>query len=56
MQDRDKIILLQNLLNRATEIELHNAAFEKRKADVIQVNELLKNAIKIFQARIKDFK
>lgn len=54
MNDKDKLILLQNLLNRATEISLHNAALEKKKVDVLELNETVKNIIKIFKARLKD--
>lgn len=54
MQDKDKLILMQNLLNRATEVSLHNAAVDKRKVDVVEINDVAKNMIKIFKARLKD--
>lgn len=54
MQDKDKLIVLQNLINRATEISTHNATVAGRDIDIIELNETTKSMIKIFKARLND--
>jgi len=54
MQEKDKLILLQNLVNRATEIAIYNATHGKREVDILELNDTLKKVIKLFKARLGD--
>ena len=53
---KDYTILLQNLFNRATEIEIHNATIEKRKVDLNKVEENLKEVGTLVHKKIEAFK
>lgn len=53
---RDYTILLQNLFNRATEIEIHNATIEKRKVDVNKIEENLGEVGALVHKKIEAFK
>lgn len=52
--DKQPDIILQNLLHRSVEIAMYNATVDKRKVDVVEINDVAKNMIKIFKARLKD--
>lgn len=52
---KDYTILLQNLLNRATEVELHNAKLENRKADVELISGELDKLLKVAGGKLAAF-
>lgn len=55
LDERSYQIVLQNLLNRATDIEIHNASVEKRVVDIINIEKNLGDVGSLFMKKIKQF-
>lgn len=55
LDERSYQIVLQNLLNRATDIEIHNASIEKRVADIKNIEKNLGDVGTLFMKKIKAF-
>lgn len=55
MDEREYKIIIQNLLNRAVETELHNALLEDRVVDYVAIRENLSEFKKILGEEIKKF-
>jgi hypothetical protein len=56
MLDRKEyLILLQNLMNRAVEIELHNAGIENRKTSADGISRALDYVLSLIKTKLIDF-
>lgn len=55
MDEREFKIIIQNLLNRALEVEIHNAQLEDRIVDYVAVRENLTEFKKILGEELKKF-
>jgi hypothetical protein len=55
LDERSYQIVLQNLLNRATEIEIHKASIVKRVVDMTKVEKNLGDVGTLFMKKIKAF-
>jgi len=55
LDERSYQIVLQNLLNRATDIEIADAAVEKRKVDIVQIEKNLGIIGALFMKKLNSF-
>lgn len=53
LDDKSKLILLQNLTNRAVDIAIANAAVESRKVEMSEVDQILSDVTKLVIDRVK---
>lgn len=55
LDDKSKLILLQNLMNRAVDIEIADAAVDNRSVDIDRIEDRLTELSKVVGQRIAKF-